>query len=1503
MKTITIKLLFGACFASLSPLSAQIVDRAKYPDYTDKRNPDYALMQRHTLGVRNAMSARPDHVNNAETRFFPPVFNQDGGSCGSASRIGYMFSYEMNAFRNLDGTNPQNYYPTHFVWLLTNGNSGKDAFVQHVGVPSAETYGGQTYSKLFGNQEETQNDFGWMTGYDKWYEAMFNRMLKPANFPESTGTDAGREALKNWLWNHNGDESFQSGGLAGVGVAAGTMTCKAIDSTPTNDKLGVTGMKCVEKWGTGVDHALTIVGYDDRIEFDINGNGIYGEETADERGAWILVNSWGNEWQNGGFVYCPYAYGGSHFNKDGSFSNHWWYPEIYKVRKNYKPQRTIKLKMDYTRRSELYLMAGVSADLKATNPDKTQALDHFKYAGDGNNGNTVPAPEIPMLGRWVDGKLHTEPMEFGYDLTDLSDGYDANEPLKYFFIINTKSTAEGSGHIYDASIIDYVQDSLGLEIPFDIDANGVNIQNKGKQTIISLIVPGRGVAAPQNVAVDGGVLKWMSPKKANLSLTGYEIIHEGEIVSTPDADAESYALPEGASGTYGIRAVYGNKRSNAVNVNVYASTANNKCIKLLHSGLTLPGVFDSKYNKATIEFWIRPLSIADWNQSAGPGWGTFMFHANANGSFTAGWDTNNRLNVPSALSLNKWSHIALVVNDSVMTAYVNGTKMASVTSNSYCGIGGFGDLIFSSEDENSDQNAMYDELRIWKTARTADEIKADYKLRYADALLPNDLVAYYPGDVVTINGTRLLCDHTGRAHHGSFPNDNFAVNDGYAQTLKYTANTFVHINQPEADAVEGQYLTLHATGSTNISSLRWTVPGAGIENLVCTSPTISFGKSGAQNVKVVAVDVNGNETEADTLITVLPAPEASAVFKMSKNKVVCGERVTFIPQNMVDGQSYHWTLEGASVETSNQSCVTVSYAKSGTYDVTLNVTAANGSTAKYTQKINIVESAPKAAFDVEPSVVVKGNQVRLTDKSQYGSAHSVWTLSSANNAMQGEGEKLCFIPDVAGVYNVTLTASNDAGNSSASQSRALIVCNADSKTGLNFMPAAKARVELTKVPLSAGQKKFAIDWWQRANTLTDVCNGIGENTQSLQLQTLPDGQMRFYMAGMCASSTTSYVIPNEWHHYAVSFESGKVRFLRDGALVSSAAIKNAKVPAMNSFALGCEEAPMSGMVDEFRVWNGVAFDTSKLRKLHTYLIEPMSDAAVKAAEADGLSVYYHFDQNGGNVVDATANQNTGVRVGFGPDGDAWSSSKGVFAINFDDKSTDVSSSYLSNYEAPFSNTGKVYNDTANKRFMTLYGWKENGDATSSKRTGAHVDTQKDNAFTITTGWDGFSRQLNDHKAYQTVSLPAGVYDFTAKYGSFEGEADGCYLVAAKSDTLPSTIDIIEADGNANSGFVASAMRAKSQTTLNTVRFILTEPSTVSLGILANMQGDRCMTIDSFELTQYPLTIIKGVADGIDDAQISDTLHDGTAAYDLSGRRVFNPQKGIYIVNGCKLIKN
>ena len=76
------------------------------------------------------------------------------------------------------------------------------------------------------------------------------------------------------------------------------------------------------------------------------------------------------------------------------------------------------------------MSAGISADINATAPEKTIEFEHFRYAGDGNYGNTNPAPEIPMLGRWADG-LHTEPMEFGYDLTDLTDGYEASVDYVY----------------------------------------------------------------------------------------------------------------------------------------------------------------------------------------------------------------------------------------------------------------------------------------------------------------------------------------------------------------------------------------------------------------------------------------------------------------------------------------------------------------------------------------------------------------------------------------------------------------------------------------------------------------------------------------------------------------------------------------------------------------------------------------------------------------------------------------------------------------------------------------------------------------------------------------------------------------------------------------------------------------------------------------------------------------------------------------------------------------
>ena len=97
-----------------------------------------------------------------------------------------------------------------------------------------------------------------MTGYDKWLSAMSNRMLKPSNFSENLGTEEGREALKNWLWNHNGDTDFHSGGVVGIGLAANGAQYKDIPKTTANDAAGASGKGYVSRWGVTPDHAMTL---------------------------------------------------------------------------------------------------------------------------------------------------------------------------------------------------------------------------------------------------------------------------------------------------------------------------------------------------------------------------------------------------------------------------------------------------------------------------------------------------------------------------------------------------------------------------------------------------------------------------------------------------------------------------------------------------------------------------------------------------------------------------------------------------------------------------------------------------------------------------------------------------------------------------------------------------------------------------------------------------------------------------------------------------------------------------------------------------------------------------------------------------------------------------------------------------------------------------------------------------------------------------------------------
>lgn len=1274
-------------------IHAQDWDRERYPDYNPLySNPDPALVKYGRIAretPRNAKMKRaralsaaaglPDHVNNANTKYFPPVFNQAGGSCGSASRICYMFTHELNSYRDIDSGTNENNYPSHFVWLLTNGNSGKDAFVTHVGVPTSATYGGRTYSRTYGNYEESSDCFGWMQGYDKWLSAFGNRMQKPTTNPYSLGTEEGRLAAKAWLYNHAGDESFHAGGLIGLGVASGGKW-ERIGKTAVNDSIGVTNMYYVKQWGTSVDHALTMVGYDDRIEFDLDGNGVYGEEDKDEVGAWIIVNSWGN-WCNNGFIYCPYAHAGPAFTSEGKL-NGWWTGELYRTRKDYRPLRTIKLKMDYTRRSELKLQCGISSDLDATQPESTIDMHHFRFAGDGHNGDTNPAPETPMLGKWADGKMHSEPMEFGYDLTDLTSGYDRSQPLKYFFIVNTRSWGLGEGHIYEASIMDYEHDLEGVETPFDLGETGqVEVKSAGTQTVISVVVYGSALNAPQNVAVADGRLSWSAPMLSGHSLTGYALYHDGSRVATVGADVLSYDLS--ASGTYGVSALYerGMESKTMSIATTVERQADNQVIELTKGGFSIPDIFNTSYDECTIEYYIKPNSLINYNNMFGPDWGTFLAHCNQGGTMSVGWNTGgHRIDASSKkLTVGVWTHVAIVVKGNNMKLYFGSSQVGSVTSNSHSGLGGFGNLEFRNGDSHY-QDASYDEIRIWNRARTATDIKNSYNREFYGDVMPEGLLAYYKGDIISIGGQDYLRDCVG-GHHAMLTNMNYAQEVPDKQPTLYRpkdSENILSINEPTEEVCAGIPVTLTTTRGDGIRTLVWNVPALGISGWKITSPSLTFDKPGEYEVSVTGYDYEADGTDGvareittTRTITVGSSPQPDAQFSATATSVASGDRISFSVLHPVSGYAYQWQMPGAEVETASTLTAGATYQRAGTYEVTLVVTTPSGQTARQSKTVEVTEVAPEADFAVSEPVILKGESVNLSNRSRHNPTSLEWTLAGTvqKTIVQG-GETFRFTPEEPGIYDITLKATNARGTNSKTQERALIVTNADSHNGLSFSQSA-AQVTLSK-PLFEEESTtvLTLDWWMNPSKLSSYCLGIGQTTSTFMLRTDADGVMYFHNANRSVKSASGFVIAGQWHHYAVVYNKGTVKFYRDGKQVTSVTGAGSTLSRPSSFSIGTSSAQMTGSIDEFRVWRCTLTQTL----IQGFCNQPLEDYEeyISGSHVNyHLLLYYPFNQTGGDVQDITSNGNTGLRSGFGPDGDAWDLSKGVFCLNFGQKQDDV----------------------------------------------------------------------------------------------------------------------------------------------------------------------------------------------------------------------------------------
>ena len=411
-------------------------------------------------------SSLPAIVDNSTQPYHRPPYNQVALECGQASGIGMGFTYEINYKRNTPANISSNQYATHFTWNFENNGTSQGVsffdtwnIVKEFGNPNVDDYGGTMWYGGTGR---------WMSGYNEYYNAMHNRIKEIYSIP--VDTEEGLNILKAWLYNH-----IDGSSVGGVANYYGNVpTLYTLDAgTPE------AGKKVVIAYGYA-SHGMTIVGYNDSIRYDYNGDGLYTNDIDInndgkidmndwEIGALKMVNTYGGvpNWGDGGFAYMMYRTLAAPYGSGGIWSNKVY---VLYTMENYEPLLTMRLVLKHDSRDKIKVTAGISLDTTSNFPQFIREFPIFNYQG----GN------LYMQGGT--SEIH-KTIEFGLDLSPLLNLIDSNQIAKYFLLINEDDPSNiGTGNIISYSLIDYTNSANET---FCIN-NNVPIVENGN-TILSIV--------------------------------------------------------------------------------------------------------------------------------------------------------------------------------------------------------------------------------------------------------------------------------------------------------------------------------------------------------------------------------------------------------------------------------------------------------------------------------------------------------------------------------------------------------------------------------------------------------------------------------------------------------------------------------------------------------------------------------------------------------------------------------------------------------------------------------------------------------------------------------------------------------------------------------------------------------------------------------------------------------------------------------------------------------
>ena len=302
--------------------------------------------------------ALPSYLDNSTLKYFPPIRSQGSlGSCASFASTYYAMTHMYALARNLDAKNGGDNYRFSPKWMYNMINGGVDGGSWHYTCYAlALKHGSATWAEF----PYDANYRAWCLNPAVWRSAIYKRFQQYGTVA-SLNTDTGLNQLKELLVN---------GYILNFATYVMSWQYKTIGNDPsTSADDPFVGKSCASMVnGTSGGHAMTIVGYNDDIWVDINGDGLV---TPDEKGALRIANSWGTGWGEAGF--CWLAYQAIRTRNPGHTSEGiFWYDEAgwITARSSYTPQLIAEFTLNHLKRNQLQMKLGTAAT-GATTPTIT----------------------------------------------------------------------------------------------------------------------------------------------------------------------------------------------------------------------------------------------------------------------------------------------------------------------------------------------------------------------------------------------------------------------------------------------------------------------------------------------------------------------------------------------------------------------------------------------------------------------------------------------------------------------------------------------------------------------------------------------------------------------------------------------------------------------------------------------------------------------------------------------------------------------------------------------------------------------------------------------------------------------------------------------------------------------------------------------------------------------------------------------------------------------------